>query len=118
MASVMVVDDSIAVRMRVGRALVDAGFEIVEAIDGVDALEKLSASDVQLIICDVNMPRMNGLDLIEALSKRGSMPPFLMLTTEGRMDLIQQARKLGAKAWMFKPFDVEHLVLAVRKLVG
>lgn len=120
MASIMLVDDSAAVRLRVRRALVEAGFDVVEAVDGVDAMAKLDAlSGVNLIVCDVNMPRMSGVDFIEALGKREvPSPPFLMLTSEGRLDLIQRARDLGAKAWMFKPFDPEQLIQAIRKIIG
>jgi two-component system, chemotaxis family, chemotaxis protein CheY len=124
-ATVMLIDDSATVRMQASRALSAAGFGIIEATDGVDALEKLevalkgSASGVALIVCDVNMPRMSGIEFIENLSRReGVRPPVIMLTTEGHPDLVQSAKACGAKGWMVKPFKPELLVAAARKLTG
>lgn len=116
---VMVVDDSATVRSQAGRALAGAGFSVLEATDGVDALEKLKATPkVALIVCDVNMPRMNGIEFIESLAKEASRPPVLMLTTEGHPQLIQRAKSFGAKGWMIKPFKPELLVAAARKLAA
>ena len=119
MGTVLLVDDSMAARVRARNALVEAGFTVMEAADGVEALEKLAtASEVQLIVCDINMPRMSGVELIEELSRRKqAYPPFLMLTSEGRLDLIQRARELGARGWMFKPFDPHQLVASAKKIV-
>lgn len=116
---VMVIDDSITVRMQAGRALVDAGYKVVEAVDGLDALEKLGAGEqISLIFCDVNMPGMSGLDFLTALARRGTaMPPVVMLTTEGHPKQIQQAKASGAKGWMMKPFKPELLIAAARKLI-
>ena len=118
---VMIVDDSMMVRQQVARALLPAGFELVEAKDGIDGLEKIrAASDVALIVCDVNMPRMDGLALLEALR---ADPAFahvlvLMLTTEGQPELVQRARTLGAKGWIVKPFKPELLVATIKKLTA
>jgi len=122
-ATVMLIDDSATVRMQASRALTAAGFGIIEATDGVDALEKLETalrgSGVALIVCDVNMPRMSGIEFIENLSRRnGVRPPVIMLTTEGHPDLVQSAKACGAKGWMVKPFKPELLVAAARKLTG
>jgi two-component system chemotaxis response regulator CheY len=118
--TVMVVDDSATVRLQAGRALKEAGFEVIEAVDGLDALEKIQArNDVVLIVCDVNMPRMNGVEFVEALSKLPAvMPPVIMLTTEGHPHLIQRAKASGAKGWMIKPFKPALLVAAAAKLVA
>lgn len=116
---VMVVDDSATVRSQAGRALAGAGFSVLEATDGMDALEKLKATPkIALIVCDVNMPRMNGIEFIESLSKEAARPPVLMLTTEGHPQLIQRAKSFGAKGWMIKPFKPELLVAAARKLAA
>lgn len=113
--SVMIVDDSLMVRQQVKRALASTGLTIVEACDGVDALEKLSANPgVGLVVCDVNMPRMNGIELLEQLEHS---LPVVMLTTEGQAQLIDRAKALGAKGWILKPFKPELLSAAVRKLV-
>src|SRR5690349_4608583 len=100
MSVVLVVDDSATVRTQAGRALTAAGFEVLEAIDGVDALDKLkTTSGIALVVCDVNMPRMSGIELIESLAKDEARPPVLMLTTEGHPQLIQRAKAFGAKGW-------------------
>ena len=94
-----------------------SGYEIIEAVDGVDGLEKLRAvADVDLALCDVNMPRMNGLDMIAELQRTGPKIPILMLTTEGQPSLIRRARECGAKGWIVKPFKPELLIAAVTKL--
>ena len=118
---IMVVDDSFMVRQQVGRALLGAGFEIVEAADGVDALEKLAASTgVALIVCDVNMPRMSGIVFLENLRKDNAHAnlPVVMLTTEGQPELIQRAKSLGAKGWITKPFKPDQLLAVAKKLTA
>jgi|HubBroStandDraft_2_1064218.scaffolds.fasta_scaffold422483_1 two-component system chemotaxis response regulator CheY len=118
-ARILVVDDSLMVRQQVGRALTGAGFPIIEACDGLDAHQKLAATpDVRLIVCDVNMPRMNGIEFLEKLSASGSMIPAVMLTTEGQPELIARAKALGAKGWIVKPFKPEMLIAAVKKLTA
>jgi len=117
--TVLVVDDSATVRFQARRVLTQAGFVVVEAVDGLDALEKLAATpDVALIVCDVNMPRMGGVELVETLARKGNMPPTFMLTTEGHPQLIQRAKASGAKGWMVKPFKPELLVAAATKLLA
>jgi two-component system chemotaxis response regulator CheY len=117
-ATVLVVDDSLMVRQQVSRALLGAGFDVVEAYDGVDALEKLAARpETSLLVLDVNMPNMGGLELLEKLrSSAHARVPVVMLTTEGQPRLMQQAKALGAKGWIIKPFKPELLVAAVHKL--
>lgn len=116
---VIVIDDSQTVRQQVGRALSEAGFEMIEAVDGKDGLIAIrNTADLAMAICDVNMPGMNGLDMLEALSSSGSKLPVLMLTTEGQSELIARAKKWGAKGWIVKPFKPEMLVAAVKKLTA
>ena len=115
----LIVDDSMMVRMQVKRALGSAGFEIVEASDGLDALEKLKANqDVQFIVLDVNMPKMSGIEFLEAFRHElpELTPAIVMLTTEGQPELIQRARALGVKGWIIKPFKAELMVAPARKL--
>lgn len=115
--SVLVIDDSQMVRTQVARALAQAGFAVVEAKDGVEGLQKLASTDgIQLIVCDVNMPRMNGLDFLEQLAGRPSAPSVVMLTTEGQYDLIRRAKALGAKGWIIKPIKPDLLVATAKKL--
>ena len=118
MKKILVIDDSETIRQQVKQALAATGYEIIEAVDGVDGLEKLRAvADVGMALCDVNMPRMNGLDMIAELQRTGPKLPILMLTTEGQPSLIRRARESGAKGWIVKPFKPELLVAAVTKLV-
>ncbi|MGC4067636.1 MAG: response regulator [Polyangiaceae bacterium] len=118
---ILVVDDSATVRQQVGLALTQAGFDILEAVDGMDGVEKMNhANDIALVICDVNMPRMNGLEMLEkvAAERKGAMVPVVMLTTEGQPELVERAKRAGAKGWIVKPFKAELLVAAAKKLTA
>ena len=118
MKKILVIDDSETIRQQVKHALASTGYEIVEAVDGIDGLEKLRAvTGLDLALCDVNMPRMNGLDMIAEVQRTGPKIPILMLTTEGQPSLIRRAREAGAKGWIVKPFKPELLVAAVTKLI-
>jgi two-component system chemotaxis response regulator CheY len=115
--TVMIVDDSLMVPQQVGTALGAAGIDVVEAQDGVDALDKLaSVPGTSLIVLDVNMPNMNGIELLQRLRDGGNQVPVIMLTTEGQPRMMQQAKALGARGWIIKPFKPDLLVAAVRKL--
>ncbi|MEO0601026.1 MAG: response regulator [Myxococcota bacterium] len=116
---VMVVDDSATIRRQVGHALEEAGFAVIDAKDGVDALTQLEAGPVpSIMVCDVNMPNMNGLELLEEMQQRSGLAAVatVMLTTEGQPELIRRARRLGAKGWLVKPFRPDLLLDAVRRL--
>ena len=118
---VMIVDDSMMVRTQVGRALTQAGFVVVEAKDGQDALEKLATeTDIAMVVSDVNMPRMSGLELLEAMRKdpRFTALPVVMLTTEGQPELVNKAKSLGAKGWIVKPFKPELIIAAAKKITA
>ena len=120
-AKVLIVDDSRAIRQQVGAVLTQAGYQVVEAEDGVQGLSAIgSQRDIAMVICDVNMPNMGGLDMLAAVKAEPSNAalPVFMLTTEGKADLIQQAKRSGAKGWIVKPFKPDQLVAAVRKVVG
>ena len=118
MKKILVIDDSETIRQQVKQALAATGYEIIEAVDGIDGLEKLRAvTDLDIALCDVNMPRMNGLDMIAEVQRSGPKIPILMLTTEGQPSLIRRARESGAKGWIVKPFKPELLVAAVTKLI-
>ncbi|POZ64055.1 response regulator [Chromobacterium alticapitis] len=117
--SILVVDDAASIRATVSIALKGAGYEVVEACDGNDALAKLGGVRVNLIISDVNMPGMDGITLLKKL-KEGAATKFLpviMLTTEGSDDKKAQGKEAGAKAWIIKPFDPAKLLDAVSKLI-
>lgn len=113
---VLVVDDSAPVRQQVGLALTQAGYDVVEAFDGQDGVEKFAkVAGIAMVICDVNMPRMTGLQFLE---KVGNTVPVLMLTTEGQSDLKKRAKALGARGWIIKPFVPDLLIETVRQLAG
>jgi two-component system chemotaxis response regulator CheY len=118
--TIMIVDDSTMVRKQVARTLIGAGFTVVEALDGVDALAQLLTANPgpSLIVLDVNMPNMGGIELLQSLRGRPNfvIPPVVMLTTEGEPRLMQEAKALGAKGWIVKPFRPELLIAAVQKL--
>ena len=118
---VLIVDDSRTIRQQVNFTLSKGGFEVIEAEDGRDGIEKLRAhADVVVIISDVNMPNMNGIEMAEAMKADASLPhpPIVMLTTEGSAELLDRAKAAGAKGWMVKPFKPEQLVSVVTKLAG
>jgi two-component system chemotaxis response regulator CheY len=98
---ILVVDHSAMDRSQVRQALERVGYDVIEAFDGVDGLEKIRSSlDLSLVLCDVNMPRMTGLDLIAQIKAEGLSPPVLVLTSEGQPSLVRRARDAGAKGWI------------------
>ncbi len=116
---ILIVDDSSTVRQQLNFTLSKDGFTVVEAEDGVDGLSKSAANpDIVVIISDVNMPNMNGLDFLKNIKEKGVTAPVIMLTTEGSADLIAKAKSYGAKGWMVKPFNPEQLIAAVKKLAA
>lgn len=118
---VLIVDDSRTIRQQVNFTLAKSGLTVIEAEDGKDGIEKLRANaDISMIISDVNMPNMNGLEMVEAINADSSIahPPIVMLTTEGSGELVDRAKKAGAKGWLVKPFKPDQLVAIVTKLVG
>lgn len=118
--TVMVVDDSASVRRVVGIALRGAGYNVVEASDGKDALSKLTGEKINLIISDVNMPNMDGISLVKEIKQLPNykFTPIIMLTTEGSDDKKRAGQQAGAKAWVVKPFKPEEMLKAVSMLVG
>jgi two-component system chemotaxis response regulator CheY len=115
---ILVVDDSITILELVAEALEPEGFVTLQALDGQDALEKLAKhDDIALVMSDVNMPRMSGLELLEAARQRGIEVPFVMLTTEAQPELIERARSLGVKGWLVKPVKAQALASTVKALV-
>jgi two-component system chemotaxis response regulator CheY len=120
MKKILVVDDSSVARLKTGAIVQELGHEMVEARDGVEALARLKEGDIALVICDVNMPRMSGLEMLENIKRdaRGATIPVLVLTTEGTPELVARAKKAGAKGWFVKPFRPEQMLTAVEKLLG
>ncbi|WP_437532185.1 response regulator [Sorangium sp. So ce726] len=119
---ILLVEDSSTVRQQVGILLSGAGYGTLEADNGRDAVAAVAThkDELAMIIADVNMPVMNGIEMIQSLRDKGlaSGVPILMLTTEGQPELIEKARKAGAKGWIIKPFKPDLLLAAVKKLAG
>ncbi len=116
---ILIVDDSESVRMIARIALREQGYEVVEAGNGVEALQQLDAERVNLVISDVNMPEMDGIALLKQIkaSARHKFMPIIMLTTEAGQDKKDEGRAAGAKAWITKPFQPNVLIAAVSKLM-
>jgi two-component system chemotaxis response regulator CheY len=117
--TVLVVDDSSAMRALLGVALRSAGFMVVEARDGRDALGKLAEAQVDLIVSDCIMPLMDGISFVRAVKQDQVLGkiPIIMLTTESQGALIQEGRALGVQAWIVKPFKPEKFIEAVRRVL-
>ena len=120
MHSILAVDDSASMRKMVSFTLTGAGYHVVEAVDGLDGFEKAQAHNIDLVLTDQNMPRLDGLGLTRKLreSPEFSKIPILILTTESSDEMKQAGRAAGATGWMVKPFDPARLTEVVRKLIG
>ena len=118
--TVMVVDDSASLRKVVGIALQGAGYEVIEASDGQDAIGKLDGRKLNLMISDVNMPRMDGITLVQRVKEMSVYRylPIIMLTTESQDELKRKGQEAGVKAWVVKPFNPDQMLNAVAKLVS
>jgi two-component system chemotaxis response regulator CheY len=117
--NIMIVDDSASLRQVVSIALKGAGYDVVEACDGKDALAKLDGRKFNLIVSDVNMPNMDGISFVKALKQLPAykFTPVIMLTTESSDGKKQEGQSAGAKAWVVKPFQPAQMLTAVSKLV-
>ncbi len=117
---VLTVDDSRTMRDMLQAALSPAGFDIVQAKDGLHALEVLETCKPDVIVTDINMPRMDGYDLIGAVRTSGKLPgvPILVLSTESAAEKKQKARAAGATGWIVKPFDSAKLIDAIRRVTA
>ncbi|UYV38618.1 response regulator [Rhodobacteraceae bacterium D3-12] len=116
---ILAVDDSRTMRAMLASALGDAGFDVDLAEDGVDGLDKIHARRPDLVITDINMPRLDGLGFIEGVRRESALRsvPILVLTTESGDRLKQRAREAGATGWIVKPFDEEKLITVINRLV-
>ncbi len=117
--TLLIIDDSASLRQVVKLTLVSAGYEVIEACDGVDALQKLDGIRIHLIICDVNMPNMDGITFVRQVKTLPNykFTPIIMLTTASLESRKQEGQAAGAKAWIVKPFKPDTLLNAVSRLV-
>jgi len=120
MAQILVVDDSTTMRQMVAFTLTSAGHEVVEAPDGNQALATAKEKRFDLVITDINMPGMNGIDLVQSLRALPDCKfiPILVLTTEAGADLKQKGKSAGATGWIVKPFNPVKLVDAIRRVAA
>ncbi len=118
--TIMTVDDSNSVRQMVGFTLKGAGYDVLEACDGQDALSKLNGSKVHLIITDLNMPNLDGIGLIRSVRGLAAhkFVPIVMLTTESQASKKQEGKSAGATGWIVKPFKPDQLLAVVKKILG
>jgi two-component system chemotaxis response regulator CheY len=118
--TILSVDDSASIRQLITFTLSKEGYAVMEAVDGKDALDKVKASPVDMVITDLNMPNMDGLELIRSL--RGNpafkFTPIVMLTTESAMNKKDAGKEAGATGWIVKPFKPEQLIAVVKRLLG
>ena len=119
MKTIMTVDDSASLRQMVSFVLRGGGYEVIEAADGLDALSKLNGQDLDLFLSDINMPKMDGIELTRKLR---AMPqykfvPIVLLTTESHPEKKQECKAAGATAWIVKPFSPDQLLAVVKKVV-
>jgi two-component system chemotaxis response regulator CheY len=118
---IMTADDSASVRQMVNFTLMNAGYQVVEAVDGKDALSKLMNTSVHMLITDLNMPNMDGIELIRnvrALSSSQKFIPIIMLTTESQPEKKQEGKSAGATGWIVKPFKPDQLLGVIKKVLG
>ncbi len=118
--TIMTVDDSASMRQMIAFTLKKAGYEVLDAVDGEDAIRKIDGKEVHLTITDLNMPNLDGIGLIKKLkiTPEHKFMPILMLTTESQESKKQEGKAAGAAGWIVKPFKPEQLVAVVKKILG
>jgi two-component system chemotaxis response regulator CheY len=116
---ILTVDDSASVRQMVKFTLTDAGYSVIEAVDGKDALAKL-ANPVNLVITDLNMPNLDGIGLIRSVRANPACKgiPIIMLTTESQDSRKQEGKAAGATGWIVKPFTTQQMIAVVKRIIG
>jgi two-component system chemotaxis response regulator CheY len=120
MRRVLAVDDSTSMRQMVRATLQSAGYQVMEAADGQEALEFARANPVDLVIADVNMPRMDGIQLVSELRALPAyrLTPLLLLTTESSQQKKREGKRAGATGWIVKPFNPAQLLATLTRLFG
>lgn len=117
---ILAIDDSRTIREMLRITLTTAGFDVQVAVDGIEGIEMLGEVSPDVVITDINMPRLDGLGVIETIRKDRAdrAIPILVLTTESASDLKQRARESGATGWIVKPFDDAKLISAIRRIAA
>lgn len=117
---ILIIDDSAVFRKIVSVHLKNANYDLIEAVDGVDAINKLKGVKVDLIVSDMNMPNMDGITFIKTVKAEPEhkFTPIIMLTTESQEEKKNEGLSAGARAWLTKPFSPEELLATIRKMLG
>ena len=117
--TILTVDDSASIRQMISCTLKDAGYEVIEAVDGKDALAKLNDSSIHMLISDVNMPNMNGIELVRLVRTNSAYKfiPIIMVTSESQDSKKLEGKKAGATGWIVKPFKPDQLLAVVKKVL-
>lgn len=115
----MTVDDSASVRQMVTFTLKNAGYHVIEAVDGRDALTKLNGNSIDMLVSDLNMPNVNGIELVRQVRSNPACKfiPIIMLTTESEDEKKKEGKAAGATGWIVKPFKPDQLLMVVEKLL-
>ena len=116
---IMTADDSMSVRQMVSFTLKQAGYEVIEAVDGQDAVTKLADRKIDMLITDLNMPNLDGIELIKNVRANplNKFIPIIMLTTESQPEMKQKGKEAGATGWIIKPFKPEQLLGIAQKVL-
>ena len=117
---ILAVDDSISIRKSISFVLTQEGYEVVEAVDGVDGLAKAKEDKFNLVITDINMPNIDGIEMIKQIRQTEGykFTPIIALTTENQDSKMQEGKAAGATGWIVKPFTSEKLLAIVKKIIG
>ena len=118
--TILTVDDSASIRQLVTFTLKGAGYDVIEAVDGKDALSKLNGSAVNMVITDLNMPNLDGIGMIKEVRANAAYKfiPIVMLTTESQDSKKAEGKAAGATGWIVKPFQPDQLLAVVKKVLG
>lgn len=116
---ILIVDDSESIREVLAYSLENAGYQVLVARDGMDALKYFDGRTIDLLLTDYHMPNLNGLELVVKVRQTESYKyiPILVLTTENQIEMIREARDSGATGWLLKPFNTEKLLRTIRKVI-
>jgi two-component system, chemotaxis family, chemotaxis protein CheY len=117
---ILTADDSASVRQMVSFTIKNAGYEVVEAVDGKDALSKLNGSPIHMVITDLNMPNLDGIGLLKGVRANPAYKfiPVILLTTESQESKKLEGKAAGATGWIVKPFKPEQLIAVIKKVLG
>ena len=117
--TVLVVDDSTTIRQVISFCLKEAGYQVIEAVDGVDALSKCANNQIDLLLTDLHMPNMSGFELVKEVraSNKHKFIPILVISTESQIATKEEGKSIGVTGWFVKPFEPEQLIKVIKKVL-